>query len=48
MAFEFECSCGWRGTDPSFDAHLNAWCPRCGKPAEFSELAKMRRAKTGG
>lgn len=46
MAFEFECAyCAWKGTAPTLDAHANAWCPRCGKPAEFAEVLRMRRDK---
>lgn len=33
--YEYVCACGWEGTEPTFDAHFNAWCPRCGKPADF-------------
>jgi hypothetical protein len=44
VAFAFECSyCGWTGTQPTLDAHLNPWCPACGKPAEFAEIARLRR-----
>jgi ribosomal protein S27AE len=46
LPFEFECGyCGWTGTDPTTDAHLNPWCPKCGKPAEFAEIARLRREK---
>lgn len=46
VAYSFECPfCGWKGTQPTFDAHLNAWCPTCGKPAEFEELLRARREK---
>lgn len=46
MVYEFECgSCGWKGTEPTFDAHLNPWCPTCGRPAEFAEILRMKRAK---
>jgi len=42
--FEFECpACAWKGTAPTFDAHLNPWCPACGKPAEFAEVLRVRR-----
>lgn len=47
VAFEFECPyCGWTGTQPTLDAHLNPWCPKCGKPAEFAELLRMRRERS--
>lgn len=43
MAFEFGCAkCGWVGTSPTFDAHLNPWCPKCGRPAEFTEILRLR------
>ena len=46
LAFSFECSyCGWTGTQPTLDAHLNPWCPACGKPAEFAEVARLRRER---
>lgn len=45
MAFHFTCTaCGWEGTQPTLDAHLNPWCPRCGRPAEFTEVLKARAA----
>ncbi|HET6403837.1 MAG TPA: hypothetical protein VFH78_04265 [Candidatus Thermoplasmatota archaeon] len=44
--FDFECrSCGWSGTRPVLDAHLNPWCPTCGRPAEFGAIARMRRGE---
>lgn len=44
--YEFACAyCKWEGTDPQLDAHLHAWCPRCGKPAEFAEILRMREGK---
>jgi uncharacterized paraquat-inducible protein A len=43
-AFTFECEkCGWVGTDPTLDAHLHAFCPRCGRPAEFQEILRLRK-----
>jgi uncharacterized paraquat-inducible protein A len=43
VAYEFACtSCGWQGTQPTLDAHLNAWCPTCGRPAEFAEVLRLR------
>ncbi|HEX2022448.1 MAG TPA: hypothetical protein VHH36_07025 [Candidatus Thermoplasmatota archaeon] len=46
MAFVFECPfCAWKGPDPALDAHLNPWCPKCGKPAEFEEVLRMRRQR---
>lgn len=36
---EFVCEpCGWEGTEPDLDPHLNAFCPDCGRPAEFRAL----------
>ncbi|HVM45565.1 MAG TPA: hypothetical protein VM582_06480 [Candidatus Thermoplasmatota archaeon] len=41
--FEFACrSCKWMGTQPELDAHLNAWCPKCGKPAEFADILRLQ------
>ncbi len=38
---EFLCeSCGWEGTEPDLDPHLNAFCPKCGHPAEFRALVE--------
>lgn len=37
----YVCTCGWRGTEPVFDAHLAAFCPRCGRPAEFEAVARI-------
>lgn len=46
VAFVFECPyCGWKGTQPVLDAHLHAFCPTCGKPAEFEEVLRLRRAR---
>lgn len=46
VAFDFECPyCGWTGTSPTFDAHLNPFCPRCAKPAEFAEVLRVKRAE---
>lgn len=46
MSYEFACrACGWLGKDPTLDAHLNAWCPRCGKLADFAEIVRMRDEK---
>lgn len=46
MQYEFECPhCGWTGTQPTLDAHLNPFCPVCGKPAEFAEVLRVRREK---
>ena len=43
MTFDFVCVyCRWEGTNPTLDAHLNAYCPLCGKPAEFREVAIKR------
>lgn len=45
-AIEFVCEgCAWEGSDPVLDAHLFAWCPRCGRLAEFKELVARRRAR---
>lgn len=44
VAFDFTCErCGWSGTDPVLDAHLNAFCRACGKPAEFTEVVRARK-----
>jgi phage FluMu protein Com len=33
--FRFRCRfCAWEGADATLDAHLNAYCPRCGKFAD--------------
>jgi len=33
--FTFRCRfCSWEGQDAVLDAHLNVWCPRCGKFAD--------------
>lgn len=33
--FRFRCRfCAWEGEEVVLDAHLNAWCPRCGKFAD--------------
>jgi uncharacterized paraquat-inducible protein A len=46
VPFDFTCEhCGWEGADPTLDAHSNAWCPRCGKPAEFTEIVKLRKKR---
>lgn len=46
MTFDFVCiSCKWEGTQPVLDAHANPFCPRCGRPAEFAEIVKMRGQK---
>lgn len=46
VRYEFECErCGWKGTAPVLDAHLNAFCPACGRPAEFAEVLKRRRER---
>lgn len=46
MSFDFLCSaCKWTGTQPVLDAHVNPWCPRCGRPVEFADIAKMREKK---
>ncbi len=46
MTYQFACErCGWEGTQPTLDAHLNPWCPKCGKPAEFAEVLALRRQK---
>lgn len=43
LGFDFVCiACKWEGRDPEVDAHLNPWCPRCGKPVEFTAIAKLR------
>ncbi|MHB8604734.1 MAG: hypothetical protein ACYDCK_05715 [Thermoplasmatota archaeon] len=45
-ALDFVCEhCGWAGTAPTLDAHLNPWCPRCGKPAEFKAVVEARRKR---
>jgi predicted RNA-binding Zn-ribbon protein involved in translation (DUF1610 family) len=41
--FEFACrACGWSGTEPTLDAHLNPWCPKCGRLADFADIIRMR------
>lgn len=46
LPFEFVCeTCGWEGTDPTLDAHLNAFCPRCGRMAEFKEVVARRKTR---
>lgn len=43
---EFACEyCGWTGTAPVTDAHLNPFCPTCGKPADFAEIVRMRQER---
>jgi phage FluMu protein Com len=35
LPFQFRCRfCGWQGADATLDAHLNAFCPQCGKFAD--------------
>jgi predicted RNA-binding Zn-ribbon protein involved in translation (DUF1610 family) len=48
VAYEFACtSCGWSGTQPTLDAHFNAWCPKCGRLAEFAEILRKRAEGRG-
>ena len=33
--FSFKCRfCGWEGAGVTLDAHLNTYCPECGKFAD--------------
>jgi hypothetical protein len=49
LPYDFTCTaCGWEGTQPVLDAHLNPWCPACGKPVEFTEVLRYRRAGRSG
>lgn len=46
--YDFVCEfCGWEGTEPTLDPHLQPFCPKCGKPAEFKAIAEMRRKQRG-
>ena len=46
--FDFLCSaCKWTGTQPTLDAHLNPWCPKCGRPVEFGDIVRMRERDRG-
>lgn len=36
--------CGWEGTDATFDAHMNAFCPKCERPVQLKGLYKKRGA----
>ncbi len=43
---EFACEgCGWTGTEPVTDAHLNAFCPTCGRMADFAAFVRERAEK---
>ncbi|MFQ5918726.1 MAG: zinc ribbon domain-containing protein [Thermoplasmata archaeon] len=38
---DFVCPfCDWEGTDPVTDAHMNAFCPKCGRPVQFKAFYK--------
>lgn len=34
--------CDWEGTNPTFDAHMNPFCPQCGRPVQLKELYRKR------
>ncbi|MEE9173778.1 MAG: hypothetical protein V3U30_02240 [Thermoplasmata archaeon] len=38
---DFICPfCDWEGTEPVTDAHMNAFCPECGRPVQFKAFYK--------
>lgn len=42
--YELVCPyCEWEGRDADFDAHMNAFCPDCGRPVQFKDLTGGER-----
>lgn len=42
--FELICPyCGWEGTQATFDAHMNAFCPECERPVQLKRLYDRRK-----
>ncbi len=49
MMFELVCPyCGWEGTMPTFDAHMNPFCPMCERPVQFKDLFKKKMKRADG
>ncbi len=43
IMFELICPyCGWEGTDATFDAHMNPFCPECEKPLQLKEFYRKK------